>query len=254
MQKRRLAQAHARANRLQGHRLLGQRQLHTTLPGLVDQFDRGHGVGHQPHYLVLLQGHIGRARILEGHRVGAGDADRLFGSRALGGADAFVLEKAFRLVGIDRTHHQGLLGDVVRVAELDLVGTGLGVGQIGEDHIHAAHFHFGNARFHRHRLELQLHAKGLGQGLTQVHVHAHQLAADRVRRGERRHVGIHAAVQGFFAHHVAQLIGLGHCAGQGTQRQRGQQLLYRHNNTPQRNNVQCARRSAIKRCARGCDG
>lgn len=136
------------------------------------------------------------------------------------------------MIGIGGAHYQRFLGDVVRIAELDLVGATLGVGQIGKNHVNAAHFDFRNARFDRQRLELQLDAHMFGQRLAEVNIHAYQFTGFRVRCRKRRDVSIDAATQAFLAHHITELISVSKRNSQWRQCQCNQQRLHTHGETP----------------------
>ena len=90
-------------------------------------------------------------RILECHGLAAFNMDRLLRGGAFGGADTFAFKIGEGFIRILFFHQQHLFGDIVRVAELDLIATRFGVGKVSNQYIGTARCDNRNACLNRGR-------------------------------------------------------------------------------------------------------
>ena len=108
-------------DRLEQHGVLDHLERGARGLRLVDQLRDRHRIGDHADRLVLLQRHVSRAGVLKGDRLRAVQGDRELGGRALGRADALAFQVGRAGGRVAGANGQHLLGNVIGVAEVDLV-------------------------------------------------------------------------------------------------------------------------------------
>ncbi|MNL36875.1 hypothetical protein D3C87_1589890 [compost metagenome] len=153
-----------------------------------------------------MHGEIGGSRVLEGQRFGLVELDRHFGRRTLGRGDTLADIVGLGLAFVRRRNDEHFLGEIIGIAELNLLGAALCVGEIGDGDIDAAKLDFRHTGFHRHRFDFGLHAQFLGDRVAKINVKTGHFTGLRIGCREWHDISKGCATKHLVRHDRIELI------------------------------------------------